>query len=69
MAQENKNVAAVFQITVLTGDDAKGRICDFCRQSNRNIIVRGSNNDDRDICGDCILSFDDIIRDTKPDHE
>jgi len=40
---------------VMTGRESVGtRLCDFCRQSNRKILVRGSNDDDRDICDECI---------------
>lgn len=62
MAVKNKKVTTEFEVEVITGGDVQSRICDFCRQSGRKILIRGTNDDDRDICGECIKSFAALVK-------
>lgn len=66
MSQQKHTFNTHFDVTVLTGADADKRKCDYCQQTNRKVMVHGTNDPERDICDECITAFAAAIITTKP---
>lgn len=58
MSEKKITIKTSFEVKIVNGSEVKRRLCDYCRQNGKDLLVNGNCNDgDRDICADCINQF------------